>query len=868
MQGLVPIPTARTFAQVFYHQLLQHGLVDLAANEARASVKTADLSGAAIPVTFMRLRDGRLLEVRSQEETAYLEALTAQYRFWAEKYTFLAGIAEVRAATASGPRLDLPTLFMSHALEKLEKYFGTEGPVKRVPIDDLRKAVAEHPRLVLLGEPGSGKTTTLWRLAYDYAIAALSDPQAPLPLLAPLGAYTGPEPAQRYVQGYFGELGAFLPDYLKSSRAILLLDGLNEMPQKDYRDRVKRIQALLDLYPSASVVVTCRALDYVESLRLEKLEIKPLDTERQRAYLHRYLDVREGEKLFWLLAGEGVARLWDVWQGAGGTWEQFLTAEKMPDGMYKLTSGTWDGGGQRMLWQHLREGWLPPMWALGQNPFMLVMLAQVYASQGTLPQNRGKLFTAFADTLLERERELSNPEQWPGSDTLQRSLSRLAFAMQGSGERGTAVERVWALKQMGDGVDPERMLYLAASATLLDTSGEKMRFVHQLIQEYFAALALGERLEQDEDLRHYWPKGWVDPSGWEETCVLLAGILPDMTPLVKQLLVANPPLAARCIAESGGIRPDESMVQTVQQLLLDLLKNPRVAIRQRNAAGMAANYLGDARSGVGLRPDGLPDIDWVLVPDEDPKTGRREFIYQQNEQRTEPDFWMARYPITYRQFQAFLNAPDGFRNPRWWKMLAASDDHRNAWGEQFWKHWNHPRENVSWYDVMAFCHWLTAKAQEQPDLLPEALRGQTGWRITMPTEWQWEKAARGHDGRQYPWGKKYHKGYANIFETNWLGYFTGHFPGFLGKTSPVGMYLQGASPYGIHDLSGTVKEWCLNEYPSSERIQEEGSATRVLRGGGWSCSQIGAASSCRFENQPHLRDSYCGGRAVAVLPPP
>ena len=119
------------------------------------------------------------------------------------------------------------------------------------------------------------------------------------------------------------------------------------------------------------------------------------------------------------------------------------------------------------------------------------------------------------------------------------------------------------------------------------------------------------------------------------------------------------------------------MVQTVQQLLLDLLQNLRVAISQRNAAGMAVNHLGDPRPGVGLRADGLPDIDWVLVPDTDPKTGRREFIYQ-NEQRTEPDFWMARYPITYCQFQAFLDAPDGFRNPRWWEGLAASQEDRPA----------------------------------------------------------------------------------------------------------------------------------------------------------------------------------------------
>ena len=123
-----------------------------------------------------------------------------------------------------------------------------------------------------------------------------------------------------------------LPAYLRSGRVILLLDALNEMPQVGYKERVGRIQALLDQFPDAPVVVTCRALDYVETLRLEKLEVKPLDVDRQREYLHRYLGEAEGEKLFWqLCGGEEIAALWRTWQQAGGTWEQFWTADDIPE---------------------------------------------------------------------------------------------------------------------------------------------------------------------------------------------------------------------------------------------------------------------------------------------------------------------------------------------------------------------------------------------------------------------------------------------------------------------------------------------------------------------------------------------------------
>ena len=265
--------------------------------------------------------------------------------------------------------------------------------------------------------------------------------------------------------------------------------------------------------------------------------------------------------------------------------------------------------------------------------------------------------------------------------------------------------------------------------------------------------------------------------------------------------------------------------------------HPGLSPWQRDIAG---RLLGDGpfpghdlRDGVGVRHD-LPAIAWMKVPDDG------EFIYQKDERRTEPNFWIAKYPITYAQYRAFLEAEDGFDNLEWWRGLAAPEEDRRRPGEQRFPYWNHPAENVSWYDAVAFCRWLTAKVKAEVEvkaegwemLLPPGLARGQDWKITLPTEWQWEKTARRHDGRKFPWGKEYVSGNANIDET----YGTKVGPHYLQKTSAVGMYSHEKpeqSPYGVADLSGNVWEWCLNEYEKPERIQEEGDAYRVLRGGSW-----------------------------------
>ncbi|MCB0206215.1 MAG: SUMF1/EgtB/PvdO family nonheme iron enzyme, partial [Anaerolineae bacterium] len=271
----------------------------------------------------------------------------------------------------------------------------------------------------------------------------------------------------------------------------------------------------------------------------------------------------------------------------------------------------------------------------------------------------------------------------------------------------------------------------------------------------------------------------------------------------------------------------------------------------------------DKRPGVALRPDGLPDIAWIEVLKLDAK-GKGDWTYQDERRKPLDNFWIAKYPVTYVQFEAFLRAKDGFGDQRWWDGLAASQEHRANWGDQRFEYWNHPRERVSWYDAMAFCRWLTEEARAQADLLPPGLDRRREWKITLPTEEQWEKAARGHDGRRYPWGSKYEEGRANINET-WSGYEVG--PHYLQKTSAVGMYPHESpddSPYGVADLSGNVWEWCLNEYRNPERVQLQGNEWRVLRGGSWNNFLRLASASARGINDPDARLNYLGFRVVLV----
>jgi len=240
---------------------------------------------------------------------------------------------------------------------------------------------------------------------------------------------------------------------------------------------------------------------------------------------------------------------------------------------------------------------------------------------------------------------------------------------------------------------------------------------------------------------------------------------------------------------------------------------------------------GDDRPGVGLGPDGLPDIVWCDVPG-----GNVSLEGCANRYHVEP-FQISKYPITWAQYSAFQQAPDGFQNPQWSDGLAAHAEHPGGGRRPLH---NHPAENVSWFDAVAFCRWLSR---------------QSGYEVRLPTEWEWQQAATGGDpDKKYPWGAEWDPGRANTLEST------------LQRTTAVGMYPHGASPVGALDMCGNVYEWCVNEHEHPDEVGLGGSAIRAVRGGSWQWEYTNAGTTVRGPDVPDARIPDHGFRVVRSAP--
>jgi formylglycine-generating enzyme required for sulfatase activity len=275
----------------------------------------------------------------------------------------------------------------------------------------------------------------------------------------------------------------------------------------------------------------------------------------------------------------------------------------------------------------------------------------------------------------------------------------------------------------------------------------------------------------------------------------------------------------------------QAFIRPEAERLLEEIDNPATSHQRRASIGDRLADIGDPRPGVGLNSDDLPEFVWLPVPGGEVtlEGGAGKFTVQ--------PFAISKYPVTWAQYHSFLQAEDGYRQRRWWRGLAKRETEP---GEQYRQQDNHPAENVSWYDAVAFCRWLSARL---------------GYEVRLPTEWEWQQAATGGDPtREYPWRADWDPAYANVWESG------------LSRTNAVGVYLQGASPVGALDMSGNVWEWCLNEHDHPQRIGLSGTARRVVRGGSWSDDQVSARASSRNDFAPGARSFNVGLRVVRSSP--
>ncbi|MFQ5814649.1 MAG: formylglycine-generating enzyme family protein, partial [Anaerolineae bacterium] len=673
-------------------------------------------------------------------------------------------------------------------------------------------------------------------LAYQFA-----DEPDMLPLPLRLSEFHSGMTAEDFiVQGWAGspdtdhwgapELASNLEGYLEARKLFFMFDALNEMPREGYQERVMDLRRFIDRWSPKGhrFLVTCRVLDYGEELSgLQRVEIQPLAKGQIRAFLRNELPA--GWRALWKTLAES-------------------------------------GDEQRRLLE------------MARNPYLLTMMIDVFAEDGQLGRNRAELMSRFTQILMSWARTKCPPDEWLDADVQREALLVLAFETQDRAGFGAMVNTELVKAVMPRQVQPDpnwpsvpsppdQVLTLAASANIIEMPVDRssVRFYHQLLQEYFAA---GHMLKQDlTSLTDYWRWDWLEeemdwkrpagnldplppppPTGWEETTILAAGLAAENDDqLVRTLIRVNPVLAGRCLHE-GRAKVDQAIRQAVIDALLATISNSEVALRVRIAAGDVLGYLGDPRLGELVT---VPAGKFLMGDDEGfaPEKPQHKLYLL--------EYQIGKYPVTNVGYGRFIEA-GGYHDKRWWTETGWAWKEQEkwtnprGWNDSRFNKPNHPVIGVSWYECVAYCRWLSAE---------------NGHPYRLPTEAEWEKAARGTDGRLYPWG--------NDFEVSRLNANVG--TQVVWATTPVGIYPDGVSPFGAFDCVGNMREWCTTRgafYPYDVMRAEwavdylGGADLRVFRGGSWGDDQRVARCAYRDWLDPHLRDLHLGCRVVVGVVSP
>lgn len=742
-----------------------------------------------------------------------------------------------------------------------------------VPVDE---ALAAHRHLVILGDPGSGKTTLLRYLTLQYArafaegrkgVKALGVKETGLlPVLLSLrgvGAFLRQRrPEDDGTEGHVLLLAFmreafrneripltddFFDDHLHHGKAVILLDGLDEVADPDLRRRVSRlVEALTLAYPTCRFVVTSRVVGYTGAARLggdytttTVRDFSLEDVEKFLFHWHRLVAVGQ--------MGPGAPAL----KAAQDQTAQLLTAIRSND--------------------RVRE--------LAINPLMLTVIALVHRDRVKLPDRRAELYAEAVEVFLGKWDEVKGLREIPILDDKpfdagdkRLMLQSIALAMHANQQKeiSSAELRRLLSERFAEITDKrgvrkavERFQHVIEERTgLLVARGEGIyAFSHLTFQEYLAATAIAARDDYIPYTLARCGEAW-----WREVVLLEAGFLSTQgkekpTNLIRAIAdkkeepmpYHNLVLAAECLQDVGNNRVVGKLETDVQTRLRKDLTTPQASpswfarrfmgateydwIERRGAAVQAL-----ARAGGGYWGGPYGEPEWVRIPagefwmgDNHGIGGDRYGLEKPKHKLFLETYLISRVPITNAQYALFVDATQH-------KVPDSWDAGRPPKGKE-----SHPVVTVTWHDALAYCEWLGKM---------------TSKRVTLPSEAEWEKAARGDkDERSYPWGE-------NIDTTRLNTHALG-----LRETSLVGIFLEGASPYGVLDLIGNVWEWTrsiLNDkkypYPykpedGRENLNDE-NAPRVLRGGSFYGYFDFARCSFRFHGHPDLRDDLNGFRVV------
>ncbi len=818
-----------------------------------------------------------------------------------------------------------------------------------------------HPRLVLLGDPGSGKSTFANFVALCLAGELLGDPRANLALLTaplPTEKSDGDQeesalawdhepllPVRIFLRDFAarglpkaGEKGtaeslwrflenelkrAAIADYAPHLRralergGLILLDGLDEVPEAEGRRQqiLEAVQDFAATFSNCRFLVTCRTYAYQhQKWRLPGFSEAILDSLNE-AQIRCFVD---------------------RWYAQVGQLRG-LEASDTQGRAELLKSAIFDSDRLRPL---------------AERPLLLTLMASLHAWRGgSLPDQREELYHDAVQLLLDfweqrrvvhdaKGRPIVQQEslaEWLQLDRtrVRRVLNEIAYRAHAaqpdlSGTADIAEEDLVGRLMKASGspdLKPARLVeFLRDRAGLLLARGVGVyTFPHRTFQEYLAACHLTD---------HDFPERLAelargDKERWREVTLLAGaksgrGSAGSPWNLADALCYQDPGheqrtdedmhgahLAGLVLAESADLSETGGRLgrklDRVRDWQVDLLTGDDLPARDRAECGRTLARLGDPRTEV-TSVEGMP-LCWVppgafrMGSDSDPDKSYLLAETPAADVALSYGYWIGRFPVTQAQFRSFVD-DGGYRDSELWPEAIAA----GVWSEGVLQvvQWdgqdsqqekvtgpqdfaepssfsNYPVTGVSWFEANAFCRWLSRKLRHE-GLLSEA------WRVDLPNEPEWEKAARGGSEilaaplvaearsaiglkpeselfknpqpcRRFPWGDRIDGEHANYWHD------TG-----IGTANAVGCFPANLSPYGCHEMSGNVWEWTRSQrgsypYPEShedrsERESFEGAAGFVLRGGGFGVDDVAVRCAARSDFVPAARYVLVGFRVV------
>lgn len=625
----------------------------------------------------------------------------------------------------------------------------TAGGGRNVPLEDALK----RRRVVIVGDPGSGKTTFLRRLAFEAcgATGKLAMSEVGFPILIRISQLeehiancTG-----RKHEGIptFQESPDWLPHFLAAQKyglnadffdkkmheeqTIVLLDGLDEVPDTRSRERIARLfEKAIAHYRECRFVVTTRPGAYQGMATLGGFDEVKIDNLGDEAV-------------------EGFLRHWAA-------------------GLHP-TDETAANGHLEELVKALRAR--PAIRRMARNPVMLTALAVVHWNERRMPEQRAELYESIL-MWLAKARE--NPDRVKAERCLT-LLGHLALCMQKQprgrvkqiGKRKAAeliapqMRDVPAAERIGKA--EEFLEKEEVDSGIVVSRNSKLEFWHLTFQEHLAGRALAGLTDAAQEKLLFKGANLYKPE-WRETVLLYAGLLgtkqgPEKVDALVSLMLDRQGTTlteqARCAGLLGSILADlkASGYQVQDSRYPELLKAVMAIFDREQADSVPLKIRLEAADALGQAGDPrLREDNWVTIP------GSKEVRA----------FQIARFPVTVEEYGRFVD--DGGSAPSYWEDQVV--------------HPNHPVVNLSWFEAAAYCSWFGGR---------------------LPVDAEWEQAARGAVGRTYPWGEE-------PPDPTRANYRDAHVKG----TSPVGLFPSGATPEGIEDMAGNVWEWVAAWYTQND----------------------------------------------------